>query len=173
MDSLHAIGFYVSAGLSVAGGLAVAFLQDRGRRAVALAVAGLGVAGIYTSLSAGFAGVVALVSFAGCAVLLAGPAYRSIEVAVSGRWRQVGAVASAALFVALAWSAFRGHFVDYPSGYMSSAALAQIIGDGFRATDVGRQLFTHDALSADAVGAVVLAALVGGTAAWRGRERRP
>jgi hypothetical protein len=38
---------------------------------------------------------------------------------------------------------------------------------------VGRLLFTHDALSADAVGALVLVALVGATAVWRGRERRP
>ena len=38
MDSLHAIGFYVSAALSVAGGLSVAFLADRSRRGLALAV---------------------------------------------------------------------------------------------------------------------------------------
>jgi NADH-quinone oxidoreductase subunit J len=172
MDSLHAIGFYVSSGLSVAGGLSVAFLPSRGRRALALAVAGVGVAGIYASLSAGFAGVVALVSFAGCAVLLAGPAYRAIEPAVSGRWRQVGALAAAALFAALAWSAFRGNFGSVWTGYAPlSSGLSG--GDGFGATQVGRQLFTHDALSADAIGALVLVALVGATAVWRGRERRP
>jgi NADH-quinone oxidoreductase subunit J len=172
MDSLHAIGFYVSAGLSVVGGLAVAFLQGRGRRAVALAVAGVGVAGIYTSLSAGFAGGVALISFAGCALLLAGPSYRVLEPAVSGRWRQIGALAAAALFATLAWSAFRGSFAAPWTGYapLSSGSLAV---DGFEATQVGRQLFTHDALSADAIGALVLVALVGATAVWRGRERRP
>jgi|ERR1700674_368565 len=169
MDSLHAIGFYMSAGLSVAGGLAVAFLQGRGRRALALAVAGVGVAGIYTSLSAGLAGVVALISFAGCALLLAGPSYRVIEPAVSGRWRQIGAVAAAVLFAVLAWSAFRGNFAAAFTGY-SPITLG---GDGSGATQVGRQLFTHDALSTDAVGALVLVALVGATAVWRGRERRP
>jgi NADH:ubiquinone oxidoreductase subunit 6 (subunit J) len=169
MDSLHAIGFYMSSGLSVAGGLAVAFLQGRGRRALALAVAGVGVAGIYTSLSAGFAGVAALVSFAGCALLLAGPSYRAIEPAVSGRWRQIGALAAAALFAALAWSAFRGTFAGPWTGY-SPWILG---GDGSGASQVGRLLFTHDALSADAVGALVLVALVGATAVWRGRERRP
>src|SRR6202521_5389177 len=117
MDSLHAIGLYVSAGVSVAGGLAVAFLPGRGRRAVALAVAGVGVAGIYTSLSAGFAAIVALVSFAGCAVLLGEPAYRAIEPAVSVRWRQVGAIAAAGLFAILAWSAFRGNFAAPWTGY--------------------------------------------------------
>jgi NADH:ubiquinone oxidoreductase subunit 6 (subunit J) len=172
MDSLHAIGFYMSAGLSVAGGLAVAFLQGRGRRALGLAVAGVGVAGIYTSLAAGFAGVVALVSFAGCAVLLAGPSYRVVEPAVSGRWRQIGALAAAVLFAALAWSAFRGSFTVPWTGYapLSPGSLA---GDGFGATQVGRLLFTHDAMSADAIGALVLVALVGATAVWRGRERRP
>ena len=171
MDSLHAIGFYVSAGLSVAGGLAVAFLQSRGRRAFAVAVAGVGVAGIYISLSAGFAGVVALVSFAGCAVLLAGPSYRVVETAVSGRWRQVGAVGAAALFAVLAYAAFRGPFVG--AGWTGYAPLTAVLGDGFGATEVGRQLFTHDALSADAIGALVLVTLVGATAVWRGRERRP
>jgi NADH-quinone oxidoreductase subunit J len=167
MDSLHAIGFYMSAGLSVAGGLAVAFLQGRGRRGFALAVAGVGVAGIYTSLSAGLVGVVALISFAGCALLLAGPSYRVLEPAVSGRWRQIGALAAAALFVALAWAAFRGNFAAV-NGYAVGLG-----GDGFGATQVGRQLFTRDALSADAIGALVLVALVGATAVWRGRERRP
>jgi NADH-quinone oxidoreductase subunit J len=172
MDSLHAIGFYVSSGLSVAGGLAVAFLQSRGRRSLALAVAGIGVAGIYTSLSAGFAGVVALVSFAGCALLLAGLSYRAIEPAVTGRWRQIGALAAAALFGALAWSAFRGSFGSPWTGYAPWRP-DSLAGDGFGATQVGRQLFTHDALSADAIGALVLVALVGATAVWRGRERRP
>jgi NADH:ubiquinone oxidoreductase subunit 6 (subunit J) len=172
MDSLHAIGFYMSAGLSVAGGLAVAFLPTRGRRAVALAVAGLGVAGLYTSLSAGFAGVVALVSFAGCALLLAGPSYRAIETAVSGRWRQIGALATAALFGALAWSAFRGSFGSPWTGYAPWVP-DSTAGDGFGAAQVGRLLFTHDALSVDAIGALVLVALVGATAVWRGRERRP
>src|ERR1700680_1268221 len=158
MDSLHAIGFYVSAALSVAGGLSVAFLPDRRRRGLALAVAGVGVAGIYASLSAAFAGVIALVSFIGCAALLAGSAYHSVVVEASGRWRQIGAVAAAALFVVIAYAAFRGHFAG-----------ATFVGDGVGAAAVGKLLFTHDALAADAVGALVLVALVGATAAWRAR----
>jgi NADH-quinone oxidoreductase subunit J len=162
MDSLHAIGFYVSAALSVAGGLSVAFLPDRTRRALALGAAGVGVAGIYASLSAAFAGVVALVAYAGCALLLAGPAYRAVGLEVSGRWRQAGAVAAAVLFAVLAYSAFRGHFVN-----------ATFAGGRVGAAAVGRLLFTQDALATEAVGALVLVALVGATAAWRARERRP
>ena len=61
MDSPHAIGFYVSSALSVGGGIAVAFLGTRTRRALALLVAGVGVAGVDASLSAGFAAAVVLV----------------------------------------------------------------------------------------------------------------
>ena len=177
MDSLHAIGFYVSAALSVAGGLSVAFLPDRTRRALALAVAGIGVAGIYAALSAAFVGLLALVSFAGCAALLAGPGYRAIESAVGQRWRQVGAVAAAALFAILAYAAFRGRFANAWTGYVPLTEKTyqshMFGGDGFGAAQLGKQLFTRDALATEAIGTLVLVALVGATAAWRARERRP
>jgi NADH:ubiquinone oxidoreductase subunit 6 (subunit J) len=160
MDSLHAIGFYVSAAISVGGGLALAFLPGRGSRGVALAAGGLGIAGLYLSLSAGFAGLVALVSYAGCALLLAAPHYRVIETAVGAVWRQVAAVAAAGLFAVLAYAAWRGDFFHalYVSGDIGSAS-------------IGRLLFTHDALATEAVGALVLAALAGATVMWRGRGR--
>ena len=60
MDSLHAIGFYVSSGVSVIGGLGVALLGGRTMRGLLLAICGLGLAGIYISLGAGFAAVVTL-----------------------------------------------------------------------------------------------------------------
>jgi NADH:ubiquinone oxidoreductase subunit 6 (subunit J) len=160
MDSLHAIGFYVSAAISVAGGLSVAFLADRSRRGLALGVVALGVAGLYLSLSAGFAAIVALVGYGGCALILAGSAYRIVEPAVGDRWRQVGAVGAAALMVLLAYAAYRGDFARffYFGGPVGSAAL-------------GRRLFDHDALAIEAVAALVLVALVGATVAWRGRDR--
>jgi NADH:ubiquinone oxidoreductase subunit 6 (subunit J) len=160
MDSLHAIGFYVSAALSVAGGLSVAFLPDRSRRGLSLGVAAIGVAGIYLSLSAGFAALIALVCYGGCALLLAGSTYRIVESSVGGYWRQVGAVASAALLAALAYAAFRGHFVHatFFGGAIGSAAL-------------GKLLFAHDALATEAVAALVLVALVGATLTWRARDR--
>ncbi|GAC1472866.1 MAG: hypothetical protein PVSMB3_06710 [Candidatus Dormibacteraceae bacterium] len=160
MDSLHAIGFYVSAAISVGGGLALAFLPSRGTRGVALAVAGLGIAGLYLSLSAGFAGLVALVCFTGCALLIAAPHYRVIETAVGSVWRQAGAVAAAGLFALLAYAAWRGDFFHaiYYSGDFGSAS-------------IGRLLFAHDALATEAVGALVLAALTGATVMWGGRGR--
>jgi|ERR1700674_1208687 NADH:ubiquinone oxidoreductase subunit 6 (subunit J) len=160
MDSLHAIGFYVSAALSLLGGLSVAFLPDRSRRGVSLAVVAIGVAGIYLSLSAGFAAIVALVCYLGCALVLAGSAYRTVESVVGARWRQVGAVGAAALMVALAYAAFRGHFshTTYFGGPIGGAAL-------------GRRLFAHDALATEAIAALVLVTLVGATVMWRARDR--
>src|SRR3989440_5505944 len=49
MDSLHAIGFYVSSGVSLAGALGVALLPLRDQRGVALGVAGIGLAGVFPS----------------------------------------------------------------------------------------------------------------------------
>jgi NADH-quinone oxidoreductase subunit J len=160
MDSLHAIGFYVSAAISVGGGLLVAFLPDRLTRGMALAVTGLGIAGLYLSLSAGFAGLIALVCYAGCALLVAGPHYRVMDVAVGGIWRQVAAVAAAGLFALLAYAAWRGDFVH-----------ALFYSGGIGSASVGRLLFAHDALATEAVGALVLVALAGATALWRGRSR--
>ena len=160
MDSLHTIGFYVSAALSLAGGLSLAFLTDRSRRGLALSVAAVGVAGLYLSLSAGLAAIVALVCYGGCALLLAGSAYRVIEPAVGARWRQVGAIAAAALMAVIAYAAYRGDFAHatYFGGPIGSAAL-------------GRLLFAHDALATEAIAAVALVALVGAAVAWRARER--
>jgi NADH:ubiquinone oxidoreductase subunit 6 (subunit J) len=160
MDSLHAIGFYVSAAISVAGGLSVAFLPDRVRRGMALGAVAIGVAGIYLSLSAGFAALVALACYGGCAVLLAGPAYRVVEANVGGIWRQLGAVGAGALLLSLAYAAYFGNF--HESIYF---------GGDFGTAAIGRRLFTHDALGTEAVAALVLVALVGAAAAWRARDR--
>ena len=160
MDSLHTIGFYVSAALSIAGGLSVAFFPDRPRRGLALAVVAVGVAGIYLSLSAGFAAVVALICFGGCALLLAGSAYRVIESTAGARWRQVGAVGAAALIAVLAYAAYRGAFIR-----------ATYFGGDFGSAALGRQLFARDALATEAIAALVLVSLVGATVAWRGRDR--
>jgi NADH:ubiquinone oxidoreductase subunit 6 (subunit J) len=160
MDSLHAIGFYVSAALSVAGGLSVAFLAGRPTRGLALAAVAIGVAGIYLSLSAGFAAVVALICYGGCALLLSGSAYRAVEPFVGSRWRQAGALGAAALMLMVGYAAFRSDFISatYFGGWFGSAAL-------------GRTLFARDALATEAIGALILVALVGGTVAWRARER--
>jgi len=159
MDSLHAIGFFVSAALAGAGGLFLAFTDRHERRGVAMGLIALGMAGVYASLSAGFAAIVVLICYAGCALLLARPDYRTVEQAAGGLWRQAGAVGAAALLGALAYAAFRGNF-----------AHATFNGGPFGAEWVGRLLFAHDAMATEAVGGLVLVALVGAAAAWR-RER--
>jgi NADH:ubiquinone oxidoreductase subunit 6 (subunit J) len=161
MDSLHTIGFYVSAGLSVAGALLVALLPGRGPRGAALGLTGVGLAGIYLFLSAGFAAIVALVCYAGCALLLAGPRYRSIEYSIGPLWRQVGALAAAGLVGLVAYSSFRGDFVH----------ATQFYGGWFGSAAVGRLLFAHDAYATEAVAALIVIALVGGVTLWQMRER--
>ena len=162
MDSLHAIGFYVSAAISLGGGLLAAFLPGRGLRGGALAIAGVGTAGLYASLSAGFSGAVALVCFVGCAALLGAPHYRAVDSATGARWRQAGAVSAGALFAMLAFAAWRGDF-----------AQARFYGGELGTAAIGRLLFAHDALATEAVGALVLVALAGASAVWRmtGRVR--
>ena len=67
---------------------------------------------------------------------------------------------TAILLAALTYAAFRGDFahVVFNGGFFGSVA-------------VGRLLFARDALATEAVGALVLAALVGLTVAWRVHER--
>lgn len=160
MDSLHSIGFYASSAVAVVGALLVAVLPGRGMRALALLLAGLGVAGIDLALSAGFAAGVVALSFAGCAALIARNDYRSFDFTTGFAWRQFGAIAAAVLVAGLAYAAYRGNFseVAFNGGPLGTAA-------------VGRLLFAHDAVATDAVGVLVLIALASLTAAWRLRER--
>jgi len=160
MDSLHAIGFYASSGVSVAGALGVALLPRREQRGVALAVVGLGLAGLYASLSAGFIALVALVCYLGAAWLVATRQYRAVDNGAGTHWRQLGAVGAAGLLAVLAYSAFRGDFVH-----------AVYYGGEFGATALSRLVFAHDALATEAIAAMVVVALAGATAVWRVRER--
>jgi hypothetical protein len=160
MDSLHAIGFYVSSGVSLAGGLGVALLPSRDQRGISIGVLGLGLAGVYLTLSAGLAAIVALVCYLGCAAMFASPQYRRLETVVGGTWRQVGAIGAGGLLAILAYSAFRGDFVH-----------ASFYGGTFGTANLGRVFFAHDAVATQAVAALVFAALAGATAVWRVRER--
>jgi NADH:ubiquinone oxidoreductase subunit 6 (subunit J) len=160
MDSLHAIGLYVSSGVLLLGGLGVALLPGRDLRGAALAVVGIGLGGLYVSLDAGFAAVVALVCYVACGALLAGSRYRSVEAVIAPWWRQLGALGAAALLALILYSAFRGDFVS-----------ARFFGGAFGASAIGRLLFAHDALGTEAVAALVLVSLVGAMAVWRVRER--
>ncbi|HKW70677.1 MAG TPA: hypothetical protein VJP81_08865 [Candidatus Dormibacteraeota bacterium] len=160
MDSLHAIGFYVSSGISLAGGLGAALLPSRGPRAAALGITGVGLAGIYTALSAGFAAAVALLCYGGAAWLFANPRNRPLEDVQHPNWRQVGSIGAGTLLALLAYSAFRGDFSP-----------ATFYGGAFDVAAVGRLILAHDAIATEAVAVLVLVALVGATAMWRVRER--
>ncbi|HKC19287.1 MAG TPA: hypothetical protein VKE27_06600 [Candidatus Dormibacteraeota bacterium] len=160
MDSLHAIGFYVSSGVSLAGGLGTTLLPGRDLRGASMAVLGIGLAGLYLSLSAGLAALIALVCYLGCSALFASPQYRPLDAVVGGVWRQAGGIAAAVLLAMLAYSAFRGDFVH-----------ASFYGGTFGAANLGRVFFAHDALAIEAVALVVFTALAGAGAAWFARER--
>jgi len=160
MDSPHAIGFYASSILALGGAVAAALIPGRDLRALALLVTGVGVAGLYVSLSAGFAAVVVLLSFAGSALLLARPDYGALTGGTRRLWRQLGAIGAAIMLAAFVFAAFRGGFahVSFNGGSFGTAA-------------VGRLLFARDALATEAVGALVLISLVGLTIAWRVHDR--
>ena len=160
MDSPHAIGFYVSSAVLLFGALGVALLPTREGRGAALAATGVGLAGAYFSLSAGFAALVAFVCYLGAAVMVAGPGYRAVETAVAPLWRQVGALGAGALLAVLAYSAFRADFVH-----------AGFSGGPFEARAVARLLLAHDVLATEAVAALTIVAAAGATAAWRIRGR--
>jgi hypothetical protein len=160
MDSPHAIGFFASSAVALAGAVLVALLNGRGLRSLALLVAGVGVAGVEASLSAGFAAAVTLVSFAGSALLLARPEYRAYEWPVRGAWRQAGAIGAALMLALLGYAAYRGAFahVKYNGGDLGTAA-------------VGRLLFAREALATEAVAGIAVIGLVVMTLLWRTRER--
>ncbi len=160
MDSPHAISFFASSAIAVGGAVFVALLPGRELRSLALLVAGVGVAGVEASLSAGFAAAVTLVSFAGCAAMLARPDYRPFNWPAGDLWRQLGAAGAAVLFVMLVYAAYRGAFahVVFNGGALATAA-------------VGRLLLARDALATEAVAALALVALVVLTLMWRSRER--
>ena len=160
MDSLHAIGFYASSGVSFAGALGVALLPARGHRGAAMGVLGVGLAGLYLTLSAGFVSVVALVCYLTCALMFASPQYRSLLGVAPVAWRQVGAVGAALLLAVLLYSALRGDFVH-----------AGFNGGLFGTANLGRLFFEHDAAAIEALALLVLVAFAGAGTAWRMRER--
>jgi hypothetical protein len=159
MDSPHAIGFFVSSAIAIGGAVFVALLPGRELRSAALMASGVGVAGVDASLSAGFAAAVVLVSFAGCAVLLARPDYRAFTW-TGGTWRQLGGLGAALMFASLAYAAYRGAFahVQFNGGALGTAA-------------VGRLLLARDAFATEAIAILIVIALVVLTLLWRARER--
>lgn len=165
MDALGSILFYVFAAVALVGALAIATLPTRRSASLGVLVLGVGLAGLYATLSAGFVALVALVCYLAVAGLLAAP-LAAISQPGGGleppaRWsHQVGALGAVLLFAILAYAAFRLDFAhgSYPGGAFGSAA-------------IGRLLIRRDALASEALSAMLLMALVGGGVAWRLRRR--
>src|SRR2546429_9836174 len=73
MDSLHAIGFYASSAVSLAGALGVALLAGRGLRGVSMAGGGVGVGRVFVCLLAGLGAGGAGGCYSGSAVFWGSP----------------------------------------------------------------------------------------------------
>ena len=163
MDTLHSVLFYALATVTVGGALATALAPAR-LRAHSMAIVAIGLAGLYTVLSAGFAGVIALLAYLGVAVL------------ARGNWRWEGGTAGAVeeprgvlqqlagplagvAFVVLAYLAWRTAF---HSGHRVSGE--------FNATALGRLLVNRDALALEALALALLAGGAGAGLAARVRR---
>ena len=160
MDTLRSALFYFFAAVMIAGALLAALAPSRRLRAVGVGLTGVGLAALCADLSAGFTGLICLISYMTMASLLAGRAtINGAREAVAGRVQHLGALAAALLFVALAYAAFRGafHSAGYPGGEFGAAA-------------VGRLLLGREALAVEALVALLSAGLI--TLLIRTRSRR-
>lgn len=143
MDALHSTLFYVFAAVAVAGALLAALARSRGLGALGLVLVAVGVALELADLSAGFAGLIVFVLLLGAGALaLAAPATSEAPFRPADN---LGALAAALVFGALAYASYRGlyHSTGYPGGTFNAAAL-------------GRLLAGRDALGLIAVAAAVL-----------------
>ncbi len=154
MDALNSILFYFCAAAAVGGALVAAVLPGAIARGYGLLAFALGAAGLLGALSAGFAAIVCLVGLAACALLLGGRRAPDAPEALEGMgFHHVAGGAAGLLLVALLYVGWRADFAQstYPGGWFGAAA-------------VGRLLFGRDTVPLEAVGGVLLAALVG--AGW-------
>ena len=162
MDTLHTVLFYAFAALTVGGGLSTSLLGGRAR-ALGVAAVAVGLAGLYADLDAGYAAIVTLVALGACAALLlglAGPRFTAADGEPAGPARQLGAALAGAVFLALAYIAFRGSY---------TAATASI--GTINAAAVGRLLLGRDALAVEALAAALLVAVAAGGMVARARPR--
>jgi hypothetical protein len=146
--------------VTLAGGLATALLPVRARRGSALAIAGVGLAGLLAVLSAGFAAVVVLLCFGACGAALSASGYRTVWSGAAGRWEQAGAIACGVLFAILLYATWRTDYFEgsYPGGSFGAAA-------------VGRLLLARDGLAGDALALLALVSFLAAGLFWRTRLR--
>lgn len=146
MDALHSTVFYVFSAVAVAGALLAAIARSRALGFGGLLLVALGVALVLADLSGGFAGLVVFILLAGSAALTA-----AVPIGAEAPLRRadnLGAIAAALVFAALAYASYRGvfHAAGYPGGTFNAAAL-------------GRLLIGRDGMALIAVAAAVLIGL--------------
>lgn len=165
MDPSLTLIFATCAGLALAGALAAALAPDMWRAPALIALAA-GTAGALAALGAGLAALIALIALGVSAPLLAEaprrrlrPAPATVAAHSQRLAAQLGAATAGLILLLFAFAALRGDFLH--SAY---------IGGPIGAAALGRLLFGHDALAADAVAGLVLIGLVSFT--WSGLRRR-
>ena len=163
MDTLHSVLFYALATVTVGGALATALAPAR-LRALSMALVAIGLASLYTILSAGFAGVIALLAYLGVAVLVHGhwrweAATPAVVDEPRGILQQLAGPLAGIAFLVLAYLAWR---TGFHSGYRFNGE--------FNATALGRLLVNRDALAMEALGLALFAAAAGAGLATRVRR---
>ena len=162
MDTLHSVLFYAFAALTVGGGLSTSLLGGRAR-ALGVAAVGVGLAGLYADLDAGYAAFVTLLAVGASALLLlglAGPRFAASDAEPAGLARQLGAALAGIVFLALAYVAFRGRYA------VGTASIGVV-----NAAAVGRLLLGREALAVEALAAALLVAVAAGGMVARARPR--
>lgn len=155
MDALTSVLLYACAAVAVAGSLGAA-IAPPGFRSLSLILMTAGTAAVLALLSAGFAAVVFGVVGVASALVIGSSGGASPAAAVPS-W---GGVVASALFLVLAYAAFRGALGHggYPGGLFNSAT-------------VSRLLIDRDAMAGVAVGGLLLVAVAGAAASWRTGRR--
>jgi NADH:ubiquinone oxidoreductase subunit 6 (subunit J) len=160
LNALSTAFFFLFSAVALAGALSAVASTRRSLRGAGLAAVSAGLAGIYIEASAGFAALVALLAYLALAALHASPGARGRRAeAAPGPAHQAGAVAAGLMLAGLGYAAFRGAFGHGPGPTGT-----------FNAAEVGRLLFSRDALALEAVGGLILAALAGASHFWWGHD---
>ena len=160
MDAPHSLVFCAFAAVALAGALAAVLVEGAAWRVRSLLALAAGLAGLYASLSAGFAAVVVLVAYLGVAAIGLAVTGPDLPRRPPARALQLAGPLAAALLVVLVYAALRADFArgSYPGGFFGAAAL-------------GRLLFARDAVAMITLACVMVLAATAVFAA-RGTGRR-
>ena len=127
MDTLHSVVFYIFSAIAVAGALLAALARSRELGLGGLFLVAIGAAIVLADLSGGFAGLVVFILLFAAAALTS-----TVPLGAETPFRRaenLGALAAALLFAALAYASYRGlyHSAGYPGGTFNAAALGRLL----------------------------------------------